>query len=59
MNRRKKRPGEKAFRTTVFLTDKLRKQLGHVAVDEDTTKSDVIRKAIEEYGERHYKPERK
>ncbi len=38
-----------AFRTTIFLTTEQKKKLGHLAVDENTTKGDIIRKAIIEY----------
>lgn len=41
--------------TTVAFDRATYKQLGHMAVDEDTTVRDLIRQAVEEYLRRHQK----
>lgn len=41
--------------TTISLDRAIYHQLGHLAVDEDTTVRDLIRQAIEEYLRRHKK----
>ena len=39
--------------TTISLDRTTYRQLGHLAVDEDTTVRDLIRRAVEEYLRRH------
>lgn len=41
--------------TTISLDRATYRQLGHLAVDEDTTVRDLIRRAVEEYLRRHKK----
>ncbi len=41
--------------TTISLDRATYRQLGHIAVDEDTTVRDLIRRAVEEYLRRHKK----
>ena len=41
--------------TTISLDRATYKQLGHLAVDEETTVRDLIRRAVEEYLRRHQK----
>lgn len=39
--------------TTISLDRATYRQLGHIAVDEDTTVRDLIRQAVEDYLRRH------
>lgn len=41
--------------TTVAFDRATHRQLGHLAVDEDTTVRELIRRAVEEYLRRHQK----
>lgn len=41
--------------TTIAFDRAIYRQLGHLAVDEDTTVRDLIRRAVEEYLRRHQK----
>ena len=41
--------------TTIAFDRATYRQLGHLAVDEDTTVRDLIRRAVEEYLRRHKK----
>ena len=53
-NTRKTTPVKRdPFRTTIFITERDRKLVGHLATERDTTKSDIIRQAIEAYLEAH------
>jgi len=46
---------EDMITTTVAFDRVTYKQLGHLAVDEETTVRDLIRRAVEEYLRRHQK----